>query len=127
MKLVISRKRWLRGEGEDESKLYRSSDRKMCCLGFYCRKLGLKVSEIKDITDPKALVLYSTPSRRKELLKQKIIPEWLLENDGGSDVEQAIYFNDLEVSEFPEKTEKSREKRIKNIFAQHGVEVEFKD
>lgn len=35
-KLVINRSRWLRGEGYLKSRLYRESDGKMCCVGFYC-------------------------------------------------------------------------------------------
>ena len=49
-RLVIDRKRWIRGEGFDDSYLYRGDDGKKCCVGFYARQLlRLPVRAIKDV------------------------------------------------------------------------------
>lgn len=46
LKVVIKKRSWLRGDNND-SQLYRTRDRKMCCIGFLARTLGCKVSDIK--------------------------------------------------------------------------------
>ena len=38
---TINRKKWLRGEGDDDSRLLRSTDNKMCCLGFLGKACGI--------------------------------------------------------------------------------------
>lgn len=46
--VVINRKTWLRGEGTSPSRLLRSSDGKMCCVGFICLAEGVPEEAIKD-------------------------------------------------------------------------------
>ncbi len=46
IKVQINRKRWLRGEGSNVSRLLRESDGKSCCLGFVERKRGAKKHHI---------------------------------------------------------------------------------
>lgn len=50
--LVIDRARWLRGEGGTKSSLLRSSDGKMCCLGFYMLANGHTPDELEDVDAP---------------------------------------------------------------------------
>jgi len=45
MNLTIDRKKWWRGKGKEESSLLKK-DGRMCCLGFYCRKLGYTKKDI---------------------------------------------------------------------------------
>ena len=59
--LVIDRRRWLRGEGSVVSALYRSSDRKMCCLGFACLASGLLVRDIRDHRMPFSFAYSAVP------------------------------------------------------------------
>jgi hypothetical protein len=49
MKLVIERKRWLRGA--DNSALLRD-DGLMCCLGFYGEACGIGSDDMLDTADP---------------------------------------------------------------------------
>lgn len=44
--LVIDRRKWLRGC--DDSKLYDSETRRMCCLGFCAIQNGFRKKDIKD-------------------------------------------------------------------------------
>lgn len=52
VRVYIDRNRWLRGEGDDRSRLLRSIDRKMCCLGFTCLVLGKTEDDITDLPSP---------------------------------------------------------------------------
>lgn len=45
MDLIIVRSRWLRGD-KNNSFLLRSSDKKMCCMGFLAKELGASDEEI---------------------------------------------------------------------------------
>lgn len=51
-RLVITRSRWLRGEGPSKSCLRRGEDGKMCCLGFYCVALGKSDLQITGMSEP---------------------------------------------------------------------------
>lgn len=113
MKLAINRNRWIRGEGGRVSYLYRSSDKKMCCLGFYCLAIGIKIDQMRDIRSPYEL---ARSSRRAA----EIVPLWLSERFS-EDTQALIEANDDE--ELPDA---EKEILIKDIFAQHGVKVEFK-
>jgi len=117
-KLIIDRRRWLRGEGEDNERsfLYRSSDKKMCCLGFYCRAIGYSIADIRDVSTP--VYAGSNSNYEEEIpaaLKPLIDKGWdtalssrlMCEND-----DQGLT---LEV----------RENRIRDGFKEMGVEVEF--
>lgn len=47
--LVIDRSIWLRGEGEDESRLLRVADGKMCCVGIYLAACGVPSSQLEEV------------------------------------------------------------------------------
>lgn len=111
-KLVIDRSRWLRGEGGDYSKLLRSGDNKMCCLGFYLRNLGYSDENIEDLCTPNSVLTATTVS-------------WLLK-DGG------VYNSDdscelMKVNDTKAVTPQEREDRVKELFLKNGVEVTFVD
>lgn len=55
MKIIVNRSKWLRGEGADASELYRSSDQKMCCLGFAGITCGYALDELEDNGTPAAV------------------------------------------------------------------------
>lgn len=106
-KLIIDRKRWIRGESN--SCLLRESDSRMCCLGFYSRSCRIPASRILNKNSPADLC--KLPNQMK----------WLAE-DGSNTMEahQLIKFNDNRNYSLPE-----REAGIKAIFAKHDVEVTF--
>ena len=111
MKLIIDRTKWLRGEGASVSYLLREQDQKMCCLGFYSIGCGLKPSEIKNV---------QAPEFRSEY-------EWLFElfdlriEDFSQDCYLLMKTNDQDCG----IDEEARERIITEVFAKHGVEVEF--
>lgn len=106
---TIDRARWLCAptQGYEDSELYRESDRKMCCLGFYARALGARVKDIKH---------KDCPSNAKSVHWT----DWVLENGLNSlSTKDMIEENDFEVSN------KMRERKIRGLFAKHGVKVKF--
>ena len=114
MKLTIDREKWYRGSGPEGSKLLRSEDGLMCCLGFYCMELGYEKEEIVGLGTPASSLL--GPIKR---------PDWLVNNDGkgplvSGSCGQLITTNDDEYI-----SEKEREAAITTEFGVNGVEVEF--
>lgn len=46
---TVKRSEWLRGEGDDDSYLYRTTDSKKCCVGFFALACGLEQRQIENI------------------------------------------------------------------------------
>lgn len=113
MKLIIDRKRWLRGEGPGPSRLLREEDNKMCCLGFYSLAKGATEAQIYGLR---------VPNQSKELCK--LMPE-LIRTDNGTVLSsdntlELMVYNDCRIH-----AEVTRESKIKEHFKNIGVEVEF--
>ena len=107
MKFTIDRSRWLRGRDADVgegSRLYRTSDKKMCCMGFYLRRCGMSVTDIQEKSLPRLVETDLPPSAG-----------WIV---GHAENDLAIV-NDI-------RRHKHRERAIKTIFKRHGVDVTFK-
>jgi len=118
MKLVIDRKRWLRGEGSEGSMLLRSIDDKMCCLGFYGIACGLTPERIRDAETPSDVPVQSFKKSIDSIWGNG---DWLFKNyTSSADCEALMGANDDEHS-----SDQAREDRIKEVFAKHDVEVEF--
>jgi len=107
MKLVIDRAKWCRG-GENTS-LIRSEDGCMCCLGFFGLACGVPGKLMIDKAGPASA-------------KHSGWPEWL--NDGETMLTAKHLL--LEANDESSINDSEREQRITEIFAKHGVEVEFK-
>lgn len=103
MNLVIDRKRWLRGEGSQNSKLLRPIDGKMCCLGFYGLACGLSAEHLRNVGLP------------ADTASCRLWPPWLRDSDFECD--DLTYLNDNDPDEA----------KIAAIFARHGVTVRFVD
>lgn len=129
MKVVIDRKRWLRGEGSSTSKLLRSSDGKMCCLGFVCIQAGASETDIMDISSPISIVygdcFIKKPIRQevKEIIAEAFgmpisshAPRW--SDTVLSPLRWLMRYNDA--YKLPE-----REEIIKEEMLKIGIEVEF--
>jgi hypothetical protein len=118
MKLVIDRKRWMRGEGSGY--LFDSETKKMCCLGFDLRAGGMRADAIRDYGCPSSVA--SKPSFPESSL-------WLVEqkttDNGTYTVESRDGLQLMELNDKKELSESERESGIAAIFAKHGVEVEF--
>lgn len=122
-KFVIERDRWLRGD-EENSRLLRPSDGKMCCLGFYGLACGLSEERILDVGEPCEL--------------SRAFPDWLVENVPNDwnarypDEPELLTHNTgaasslMSDNDSTEIDDSERERRITETFAFHGVEVEFR-
>lgn len=137
MKLVIDRSKWLRGEGSERSFLLRSTDGKMCCLGFFGLACGLTAERITDVGAPTDIpveigsigcfgVASGSPvSARREWMRN--VPEAEALFDGERKYNSSVICNklmstnDLNVS----LSEAEREQKITALFAEMGVEVVF--
>ena len=102
MELVINRKRWMRGT--DEGLLLSSTSRRMCCVGFYARKLGMKPCEISDIPG------------LEDTKRGRDVCTWVDHNDLGK-----LY----NVNDESTITDREREAKIRKLFKKHGVRVKF--
>jgi hypothetical protein len=115
MKLIIDRKIWLRGEGAMKSKLLRSTDDKMCCIGIYCEALGVPKNELLDHSGSQVL--------DGEAIGVKL-PDWIQPPAGDS---EGDLFSAYEINDDNGTRDYEREKDLTEIFARHDVEVEFID
>lgn len=128
MKLVIERDRWLRGEGVSTNaltgngaRLLRSTDQKMCCLGFFGLACGLRPADIVDVTTP----LAQTGTFR---VCRTCWPAWALDVTPAGMRDNSIDINTLmRINDASDLSEPTREATIARIFLRHGVEVEFVD
>ena len=109
MKFTINRKTWSRGECN--SSLYRSDDRKKCCLGFYALACGLKVKDIRDRDEPSDVDDNKQP-KLKALFDR---------NGGNNDLCRRL----ISANDNKNTTDARKEKAIKNNFTKVGVKVEF--
>lgn len=121
-KLKIDRSIWLRGEGDRRSKLLRSSDQKMCCIGIYLEACGVDREILSDIGDASSMFV------------KRVLPEearWLVSTDISPSAESFYRINDCILnSDYPDEyaeisSEEDREQKIKEMFLKHDVEVEF--
>jgi hypothetical protein len=115
MKLVIDRSKWLRGEGAEDSYLFRPSDGKMCCLGFYGSACKLNTEQ---------MAARGTPYNVSEPDKTWTASAHWLFNSAFSDASSTC-FRLMEANDNEELPAEEREEDIIRLFAEHGVEVEF--
>lgn len=127
--LEIKRSKWIRGVSHVEkvySYLLRSSDGKMCCLGFYLRSCGLSAEDIRGVSSPQQ-ANGNTMNYPKDNPK---IPKWLL----GEKPTPGDYRNNseagkklMDINDATSLGEIEREEEIKKRFAEHGVNITFID
>ena len=114
--LVIIREQWLRGGDQNGERgfswLLSKASGKRCCLGFYAQSLGASDDLIRNRT---------SPGGTSEL---GIWPSWLLGPFNGDSRESNSLMLINDSSTLPDER---RELLIKQIFAAHGVEVNFVD
>lgn len=120
-RFVIERERWLRGD-EENSRLLRPSDGKMCCLGFFARACGIDEDQIEDEAEPEDVPGAGWPlwvlRESDDFAGDYDLPGKL---KNSLDIVELIKANDDEAT-----GDRKRESRIAEIFAKHGVEVEFR-
>lgn len=123
MKFTIQRLKWYRGQGGTESRLLLPNE-KMCCLGFFALALGATPDQIREKTDPQEVPGVFTKDAK-----------WLLDfledettvRNNSNEACSLIKINDEGQEHEYHDEEADREQKIAEIFAKHGVEVEYVD
>jgi hypothetical protein len=118
----VSRARWLRGEGSQNSRLLRPSDGKMCCLGFYGRACGIPSEQLENAGAPDELVgYYETTVKYRDFW-----PKWVLQEpeDLGYRMTAATT-RAMEVNDDDELGAVEREETLAELFKSVGVELVF--
>lgn len=112
---IINRKTWLRGEGSQNSYLFREKDGKQCCIGTFLLKCGFSECDLLDIQDP---------SNIKG--KETKVPKWLIDFSLSNYTFNTGAANDLiAINDRKNTKEEEREKEIKERFAEQGIKVKF--
>lgn len=120
MKLVIDREIWLRGEDTYNSYLLRKSDNKLCCVGIYLKALGVADKCLRGRTTVKHCV-----EANPTMVNPDDLPEWLLHDIGDKPTVGDPYIANDSPCRAECDHECGRESKISEIFAAHGVEVQF--
>lgn len=125
MKVIVSRKRWGRGDIGDG---LLNKEGLMCCLGFACRQLGASAREIEGAGVPAHVCEHSKvrPAIKKKLLASPFV---IMRGDlsgikypGSSKLtNSAVLINDA-----GDITDKVRESRLKATFKKHGHSIVFR-
>ena len=108
---TISRKMWLRGEGEVTSWLRRRSDGKMCCIGIYVKAMGASDDDITDIKSVACLIDAGVD-----------VPYWM-DGRGFDHIIGRLYRNNDSLNLSPDE----RERLITEGFAANSIKVTFID
>lgn len=109
-KLVIDRKKWLRGDPAN-AKLFRSTDGKMCCLGFDLLDRGFTVDQISDKGTPRSVYYSGAP-----------IADLVI---GAGVINSTVCRNLMTFNDDDDLTDDEREAGISRLFRTIGVKVEF--
>lgn len=123
-KLIINRKRW--GTGKDGGSLL-GSNGKMCCLGFACRQVGFKPSEIKRRAMPNSLGGQNLTTQQKNSKKWKGLGLFLnpFNREQNRKITAKLAAANDSTSNMYQNNPTLREQKIANLFSLLGVKVEF--
>lgn len=130
MELIINRKTWLRGEGNEASRLLRAIDGKMCCLGFYGLACGLQSEDIKGREAPDGASKEDCIADVREVAhplvsKWQSKAPWLYSSSGFGLSHACLELMKINDDEGIDASE--RERDITAIFASAGIDVKFVD
>lgn len=126
MKFTVDRANWLRGEGPREpepSALFRSTDHKLCCLGFRALACGHTKESITDVGMPSELYTY-TKRNPVSITAWKGLVDWL--------GKERSYYTDtptcskiVSINDDDTISDDHRENLLLELFTEIGDEVEF--
>jgi len=118
MKLTIDRKRWLRGEGADNSFLRRIEDGKMCCIGFLGKACGIPDAHLEGRGQLDQL-LRDWPRHKKRL------SHYVQDIGDGVFRDSSLLVDAYDINDDPDLTERTRESKVVEILKRVDVEVVF--
>lgn len=127
---VVDRKKWLRGEGDENSCLLTRGNR-MCCLGFYAEACGLDRKVIRNIATPSNAVKVTKgePTAvdreyREVSRKSDVVWKTKLVNISGDD--SITCGRMMSVNDDEDITDEVRETKLTALFKALGIKVKFK-
>lgn len=109
----VSRKKWLRGQGEKSSALLRK-DGMRCCLGFVGEQCKIP---------RKALINKKTPISLKVDIRDRW-PKWMV--GAGLHINSEDAYTAMRTNDDEGMTEREREKRLREIFRANGDRIVFR-
>jgi len=124
LKVIVDRKRWLRGEGATNSSLLRERDGKMCCLGFACLAAGHTEDEIRGRLIPSALAAPKVPGM--EAVKG-FYSYGITLSGGARPIESDRMGEAMSINDNAYFMESVRESKLIAIFDDLGMELSFVD
>jgi hypothetical protein len=111
MKFTVDRKTWRRGKlGINSGLLLENGER--CCVGFFCKALGCSDAVIFEKCYLGSLVGTEVGDKVRPYLE-------------GVGADTPTFHEIYETNDSPDISERKREERLKALFAQENVEVEF--
>lgn len=118
---TVKRSKWQRGEGNQSARLHNDNN-KMCCLGFYAKKCGLKKKDITDVASPGEIEYDIKDAWDTFLIKRLDMPD-------STDllVDSNIANTLMEVNDDVNASDKDRELKLKELFKEQGIKVKFVD
>lgn len=114
---TVDRSKWLRGE-DDESMLLRKCDNKMCCLGFFALACGLTRDEISGKSTPSSLAIRN--------IKLPSTMQFLLDEENQS-IDSRLGNSMMATNDSKNINDDERERQLKLLFEQVGIEILFED
>ena len=120
MKLVIDRGKWYRGLGGGSSRL-RRRDGMQCCLGFLGAACEVPEKGLLDVE-------YPVPPRVSQITNRASDkwPSWLFDSAGARGKKMGAFDVASHLAIVNDREGLAdREEALREIFAEHGVEVEF--
>ena len=115
-KLTINTATWLHREGGGTSSLFRATDGKRCCLGFYLQdNCGVSPAQLQGFSSPDML-----PASLRRTL-----PAWLIMS--GSDYNTPLVEKLMTANDERESLEEATREAIRELFAQVNIDVKYVD
>lgn len=115
-KVVIDRRKWMRGTNDDASMLLNPLNGKMCCLGFMMLDSGADEEDIAEMGMPAALARVGTA------MADFCVNPWI---DPEKTDNQSWVYDAARVNDTDKISESEREREIRKIFNDQDIEVEF--
>lgn len=127
--LILRDSEWLRGElswedGENESKLYRTEDRRMCCLGLDALACGVPREILEDQATPLQV--------GREIKEECPLPDalayvarWVYSSFGEYEIHSQDATDLMTINDDRDFSDEERIEEMRPIFAKHGIELVF--
>lgn len=125
--VTVERRRWLRGEGSTPSRLLRSTDGKMCCLGFACLALGKTEDEIRDRKSPLSRNIVTPDDRIVENSRAPGFDTCLIEIDHRGPQHRDETTKAMSVNDETGLDDPFREGRLTALLEPLGIDLVFVD